>query len=538
MSGASALPLVSAALAEDGFEASLLGRGVTYRGTVDVNGLAVQLRLEFRDLEFSEPAYAFIENPCDLPRRVLPHLDEKNELCVVDRNAFVADRYAAAAQARGLVCRAREIITHGLTRHAVDDIANEFPQYWAPAGAGIDFGDYEGPTQTGSNAGGYLLIQRSNGKTAATGWSLRTQTRLSFRDDQARPETFGELLTWAGSWDANLPDRILAALGKLSANDPHCLIIAPNGLIVFWLQVSARGREQVAALSRPAGWQRALHTPFAAALPIRRDRGFRADVDYALGRNGGGMAPLSKRKIVLVGCGSIGGFLARSLAQLGAGRDGGMLILIDDDSLAATNVGRHLLGMGDVGRSKVDACRDQILRDLPGGKVLARKFKVQSQRHLFTGADLVIDATGEQGVSEMLNDWMLEARSKGTEFPDLLHVSIEGAGAAVQSFISSDAAFGCIRCLRPNHAERSRFSPLKDEMDVTVLGGCGEAAFTPYGPAAPMMAAALAAQHATDWANGQPRHLLRTGRLDWANTKEVKPVNPTKSDHCPACHPS
>jgi len=134
------------ALADDGFTPVLTQNGVTFRGSVLVNGTAIRLRMEYRDLEFSEPAYVFVENPEDLPRPVLPHLDEKNELCVVDRRQFVADRYQAPAQAPGIVLRAREVIEKGLTHHATHEIANEFPQHWGGPAVGVEFGSYEGPT--------------------------------------------------------------------------------------------------------------------------------------------------------------------------------------------------------------------------------------------------------------------------------------------------------------------------------------------------------------------------------------------------------
>jgi molybdopterin/thiamine biosynthesis adenylyltransferase len=336
-------------------------------------------------------------------------------------------------------------------------------------------------------------------------------------------------------WDAGLPRRVLVALGKQSAADPYCLIVAPNGTIGFKLLVSSRGQALVSALKRREGWRRILGGPFAAKLPIRRNHGYRADIEYALSRNGDGMPPLSGRNIVLVGCGSIGGYLARALSQLGAGRGGGRLVLIDDETLATQNIGRHTLGAPDVRRPKVEGCQDLIQRDLPGTDVLARKFSVQTQRPLVKQGDLLIDATGEQAVSEMLNAWMLEARAADEAFPDVLYVWIEGAGAAVQTYMGSDRAFACLRCLNPDHRERSRFSTLKDVDEAELRGSCGEAPFTPYGPSAPMMAAALAAQHSTDWASGRSRPLLRTGRLDWAKTREVKNTNPTISDRCPAC---
>ncbi len=535
MNSTETLSTVIAALAADGFESSLTATGVNFRGSVIANGIVVLLRLEYRDLEFCEPPYVFVENPAIIPRPVLPHLDDKDELCVVDRGEMVADRYSAAAQARGILVRAKEVIERGLTKHATGEIAEEFPQHWGGQGVGVEFSFYDGPTEIAPGIGRFARVRRCQGNDSAMGFAITTSARLSFTETQKRPSTLSEVLGWAAFWDQALPDKITSALSDLSAADPTIFLVAPNGTVGFSVNVSARGSALVDALKRPSGWRKALRSPAILGLPITRLRGYRADIDYAFERSGDGVPVLSGKTVVLVGCGSIGGFLARAAAQLGAGRGGGKLILIDGENLANANIARHLLGTEAVDQPKAQACRDLILRDLPGAAIVSRPAKIQSQRSLIKGADLIVDATGEHGVSEMLNAWMVETLDDGEPFPDLLHVWIEGPGAAVQTFFSSDPGFACLRCLKPDLGEPSRFSALRHEETMQLSGTCGEDRFTPYGPAAPMMAAANAAQHIYDWATANPRPLLRTGRLDWEKTKDVKPTNPTPSRRCPAC---
>jgi hypothetical protein len=260
------------------------------------------------------------------------------------------------------------------------------------------------------------------------------------------------------------------------------------------------------------------------------------DIDHVLGRNGNGTPPLWNKDVVLVGAGSIGGYLARALAQLGAGRgERGRLTLIDDDILKASNIGSHSLGTPGVGKLKVTALREQIEADFPGARVWSRNGLVQTQQLLLSQADLVVEATGERGVSELVNSMVIHARVNRIRFPTVLYTWIEGAGAAVQTFFGTDPEFGCLRCLRPDFLQPSRFSALKDEATVELKGGCGEAFFMPYGPSAPMMAASLAAQHIYDWIQGNPRPVLRTVRLNLHQTREAKPSNPRRAVSCPAC---
>lgn len=88
----------------------------------------------------------------------------------------------------------------------------------------------------------------------------------------------------------------------------------------------------------------------------------RADYAWVHGRGKNAeIEALRQRKVAVVGCGALGGYLARALAQAGVGS----LLLIDSDDLAASNVGRHLLGMESVGVSKAVALAQRLEADFP-----------------------------------------------------------------------------------------------------------------------------------------------------------------------------
>src|SRR5262249_5937209 len=78
---------------------------------------------------------------------------------------------------------------------------------------------------------------------------------------------------------------------------------------------------------------------------VTRYRGHPVDERYLYSRNLGVQKTLAGKSIALIGCGTIGGFLARQLAQSGAGSSGGKLRLLDNDILQPGNLGRHLLGV-------------------------------------------------------------------------------------------------------------------------------------------------------------------------------------------------
>lgn len=68
---------------------------------------------------------------------------------------------------------------------------------------------------------------------------------------------------------------------------------------------------------------------------------------------------------VIIGCGSVGSFIALQLARSGVGK----FVLCDTDILEIHNICRHQCGFDDLGRYKVDAVRDKILNINPKADV-------------------------------------------------------------------------------------------------------------------------------------------------------------------------
>ncbi|WP_174286185.1 ThiF family adenylyltransferase [Sphingomonas bacterium] len=515
------------AVATDGFTAHLTARGLTLTGEVRVKQTPIALRLVFDDLEFIEPPRVYVEQPAALLRKVVPHLDDAGELCVINRAFHVFDRYSAPAQTRGIIARAAELLTAGLSSAATAEIAREFPSYWGASRYDID--------SLADLCREAKVIRKSTSAAVKPKLALvKTAARLSFEAHQDKPATLGGLLDWSAHWDRALPAAITDAFATQDASDPAVAIEAPNGIAIARLMVSRSGAAFVRSLERPSAWSRWVKTGAARATWITRLNGRRADLASVLGAN---EAPLADQAVTLVGCGAIGGYLARMLAQIGAGLGRGRLTLIDGDILDVFNIRRHALGASAIGRFKAEAVAEATLRDFPGLNVVSRPAPAQSQRMILEASDLLIDATGEQAVSDWLNAWHLGRAGREALKPTLLHCWISGAGIAVQSFISTEPGYACYRCLQPDQGTRPRFDPLREPPSEPVAT-CGEQLMTPYGPAAPTAAAALAVQHAVDWARGHPHHLLRTVRLDWERSVRRDPSSPGMAANCPACTPA
>ncbi len=99
-----------------------------------------------------------------------------------------------------------------------------------------------------------------------------------------------------------------------------------------------------------------------ADLPVRRSSVARIDGSYVHGRDiGKEYKDLAKMRVAIAGCGSLGGAIARLLAQAGVGR----LALIDGDQLAAHNTSRHVLGQFYLGQNKAQALASFLDQDFP-----------------------------------------------------------------------------------------------------------------------------------------------------------------------------
>jgi molybdopterin/thiamine biosynthesis adenylyltransferase len=313
---------------------------------------------------------------------------------------------------------------------------------------------------------------------------------------------------------------------------------APNAIIGWDVKLPAMLVTAMASKGgfRPSFLHKAIErTPQAVTLDRRT--GLEVDLRQCVERNLLGQPSLIDRNVVLIGCGTIGGYLARLLAQSGAGC-GGSLNLYDIDNLSPGNIGRHALGVMKLGQNKAQATADWLRSDFHPDIDVAG-FPTDATRAWggIARADLIIDATGEQNVSTALNELYCNMEtSDGT--PTLLHTWVFGNGVAAQSFLNMRDDGACYRCLKTDFAGQWRVNPLRDVTaeQVHAPARCGEAGYVPFSVDAPSAAACLALRAALDWAGSSPGKKLRTTVIDQkAGRERVRWTSPSKLVDCPAC---
>lgn len=174
------------------------------------------------------------------------------------------------------------------------------------------------------------------------------------------------------------------------------------------------------------------------ARPAVRRSVQRADYAWVHGRGkNADIEALRGKRVAIVGCGALGGFLAKALAQAGVGS----LLLIDSDEVVPSNVGRHVLGMEAVGQDKSLALAKKLHADFPHAVSFdAWKGWIQNasaeQKIELASCDLVV-AAGINLVGELaLNRWRQELETP----PPLIWTWIEEFAVAGHAVALVDGA--------------------------------------------------------------------------------------------------
>ncbi|WP_206233390.1 ThiF family adenylyltransferase [Xanthomonas sp.] len=262
---------------------------------------------------------------------------------------------------------------------------------------------------------------------------------------------------------------------------------------------------------RPAAW---VAMSFNAKPAVRRNVQ-RADYRAVHGR---GMSTdvetLRGKSVAVVGCGALGGYLARALAQAGIGS----LYLVDMDRLSSSNTGRHVLGMQSVGLAKSVALAKQLLGDFPS--VVAIDAWIGSiehanaeQQEVLSRCDLVI-AAGISIAGELaLNRWRLGLQCP----PALLWTWLEEmavTGHAVGIVDATDIAASLDADAQFAMRLTSNWPPREGQ---AVEAGCG-VAYQPYSTSDMMGTINVAHRLALDILLGKVRdNVIRS----WLGNREV-----------------
>lgn len=529
---------VTDALRSRGFEFKTRDRGdgwFVYRGALEVEGASYDCELRVDPHFVDYPDVILQQRPTGL-RQVTPHLGVDNSICYLAKGTVALDIFDPAGQTISCLNRAGEVLASILKGQCIEDLEEEFYAYWSGEFCLVDLNEErlgEHSTFVVQNGRTFYPVvtddpERTRAKVKTLGWPVADIAMTTYRvKTTAKPRlhskwpitTVQQLLEWQGLLDANCRRKILERLEQARVSGvAGVAFIIESPLMTYGVCVDL-DRDVQQELKK----QEKPTTPLFA-LQVQALQVVRIDDRYSARRSQPGRRTLASMRLVLVGCGTIGGYLADLLVKSGAGTQGGKLVLVDYEILMPQNLGRHRLGFSSLFVHKSVGLKREFERSAPGAQVVAIS---QDVREADLGEfDLLIDATGE----ESLGHWLSHRYSHS----QMLSVWIEGPGVAVRGLLHASQEGACFRCLCDANKEGD-LKTVEGQVPKLLAGQGCEGLYVPFPATVSVQAAALAAEMVSAWANGDDAPSLRTHVLDAKYHSATADCSPPRSPGCPAC---
>lgn len=299
----------------------------------------------------------------------------------------------------------------------------------------------------------------------------------------------------------------------------------------------------------------------AHKMPIKASRSkvvlqvnvVRYDYDFLLSRCGASPS-LKDKRVLLLGCGSVGGFLANNLCQMGITQ----LDLLDKDTFSADNVHRHFMGFEAV-KQRAIRCKSDLLRNILTEKYVYSDIDslnyidrtvetvVLGNPDILCQYDLIISALGEPTLNLAISD-LLVTHQIGVPFIVCFNEPYGIGGHVITTNVSNES---CLRCFYtdPVCGILCSFRGSLVEANQTFkksLSGCS-GIFMPYSTLDSQQTAIYAARKAVEVLTGKLTHndfytwrgdaslLISQGFSVSEYFLSNKEINHFSNPNCPIC---
>lgn len=483
-----------------------------WRTTVGVSGKAIELDLLLEEvIPFSEPRIALANGEYHL---IWPHIEQNGLLCL-RTSADMIDHSAGLDLTSHYIKEARILLQDSMAGRTREDFITEFGSYW---GRWIELrksrndsvwllSKLEPPSRTVFSAafGGVHVVVDSTDEGVY--WAQHYFPKEDIKAKRFKPAAFlwmerplmpdeypknncdvADLFRTCGRQDLLLslvPDKpgdtlevVFGfgtsngfALGAIQLNEP----IATKRYRKEPIYSRLKGKRPKTAGSMQSKMQYLSAT--GKAMPMKVQRVTR---EWVFERGGNGLNPvLDQAMVCLIGSGSLGAQVAKYLVQSGVRK----LVLIDPDILSWDNIGRHLLGAGEVGKKKVNGLKKCLETHFPAMlSIDAQPLTWQqlivddSKKGLIVDADVIVSTLGYWDAEAALN----HAFNSVADFPPVVFGWAEPFGVAGHA-VSVTGLGGCLTCgmTRIGGFEYA-ISRWADKEHLRRSPGCGDT-YQPYG---------------------------------------------------------
>jgi len=469
------------------------GAAAVLEGNAVVEGRELAVRLVL-DSTFPNQLPRFYLVPWDA-LGFIPHVDPYGQICFLDPEGLVLDRRHPVSIIQDAFCRAMQTLSDGVSGRNRAEFVDEWEVYWARLASPSYAVSIIDPSVDEVQQ---IVVIRQNDKVV---WVANHENDLS--------AYFNEPLPAKGipkQYGLYIPLRPGASPIPPRPDGPFWTAIETRDFLLEHLSETNRSqlyrltkrtpRKQelvIVGIPRPSGGTALFGIGFddvSGPHPLRK-RGAakhltpivveRRDRGYLVVR-GGGDTTLGTKRVLLVGCGAVGGHIAIEVARAGI-QD---LTVVDSDQLLPENSFRHALGRIWWSKSKAQAIKESIEVELPFVRVTAIFNTIEAALAGgsvdLTSFDLVVLALGNPTVELAINE-RLHAMSQQ---PIALYTWLEPLGIGGHALLTGNAAGGCLECLYTAADEsqkpllnRAAFAG-PDQSFGRALSGCGSL-HTPYG---------------------------------------------------------
>ncbi|MBV5339001.1 MAG: ThiF family adenylyltransferase [Deltaproteobacteria bacterium] len=239
----------------------------------------------------------------------------------------------------------------------------------------------------------------------------------------------------------------------------------------------------------------------------------RYDKEHMLPR-GGSTNDFRSKKVLLLGCGSVGGFIATELTRAGIST----LTAVDMDVLKYENIFRHVLGRNHINRPKVEGIKKDIESRLPFTSVTpvckSLSGALESGDIKLADFDLIISALGSPTDELDFNEYIRQVKA-----PPVVFTWLEPHGIGGHALVTNQLSVekGCLSCLYGKSDNetycRAAFAA-KNQVFAKNIDGC-RSAFTPFGSLDAVKTSELATRLAIEVLKGEiSKNMVRSWRGD------------------------
>lgn len=561
------MDVISDLLSQQGFfpVASPVKAVPVFGGTLKIEGLDVNIEIRFNHRELDYPDVFLTDWPFnkELRKALGPaHVSSDGKICHTDNSRAWWDVGNRSRFTAGVIEAVKSLLTQKIKGQISDKtITADFGGYW-DAGINLYVAEHLQPTgiYVVKNRNGSRWITSENnclswltGLTAepATWVSINLKQPLVPQADHWPPERLKHITHCIEASDDDGLLKISKALHesifkktkenkKRNSGKIGVILNWPgsNGTIGLGAAFSFLPDSSIKSACEQGRLKGISAFLKSSLLEVMRYNLLRADAKYLHTRNEASQdLYLHNKKILIVGAGSIGGYLSHILCGMGGGAGNkGKVQLIDFDVFKPENVGRHFLGIESLGRPKTEAVGERLMTAYPHLNIEPILGSILNNPKLLEAPDVIINATGSQTVSIGIEYLLTRIRNKN--IPPVIHSWIQGQGLASVTLINEHSKKACFRCLwkLDTHDNYTfRYPIAKDSKDEELIfAGCHQS-YHPYAATAAITAASDAANALKELAFGDYKNTLRFNFIQPDKCQNRPDANPLKSDDCPIC---